>query len=74
LAVGRKFGSSVVATPIPDVSRDPVVREALHLLEQRQASAQTARIEREVEAKARADVMVAAGRKHGSRLLVSEGE
>jgi hypothetical protein len=72
LAVGRKFGSSVVATPIPDVSRDPVVQEAFRVIEERQASAQTARVERETEAKAQADAAVAVGRKFDLRVLANQ--
>jgi hypothetical protein len=71
LAVGRKFGSPVVATPIPDVARDPVVQEALRVLDQQQASARTARAERETEARAQADAAVAVGRKFGSRVLAN---
>jgi hypothetical protein len=72
VAVGRKYGSTVLATPVPDVARDPVVQEALRLLEQRQASAQTARVEREVQARAQADVVVAVGKKFGIRVLASD--
>ena len=72
LAVGRKFGSSVVAAPTPDVARDPVVREALRVLEERQPSSQAARLEHKVQAKAQADVMVAVGKKFGIRVLAND--
>jgi hypothetical protein len=72
LAVGRKYGSSVVATPTPDVARDPVVQEALRVLDQQQTSVQTARLEREVQARAQADVAIAVGRKFGIRVLASD--
>jgi hypothetical protein len=72
LAVSRKFGSALVATPIPDVARDPVVQEAFRVIEERQASAQTARVERETEAKAQADAVVAVGRKFDLKVLANQ--
>jgi hypothetical protein len=72
LAVGRKFGSSALATPAPDVARDPVVQQALRVLEQRQTASQEARLEREVQAKAQADAIVAVGKNFGSRVLAND--
>jgi hypothetical protein len=72
IAVGRKWGGHVLAAPVPDVARDPVVQEALRLLEQQQASAQTARVKRETEARAQADAAVAVGRKFDLRVLANE--
>jgi hypothetical protein len=72
IATGKRWGSGVFAAPVPDVSRDPIVQEALRVLEQRQKSQQAARVEREVQARAQAHVAVAVGKKFGIRVLASD--
>jgi hypothetical protein len=48
------------------------VQEAFRVIEERQASAQTARVEREVQAKTQADAAVAVGRKFDLRVLATD--
>jgi hypothetical protein len=72
LAVGRRYGSHVLATPAPQL--DPAAQEALQLLEQRQQAAQVERTQRDQRAKEQAEAGIALGRRHGSRFLVSQSD
>jgi hypothetical protein len=72
LAVGRKWGAHVLATPVPEL--DPAAREALQLLEQRQQAAQGERTERDRRAKEQAEAGVALGHRHGSKVLVPQSD
>ena len=74
VAVSRKWGSNVFEGPAPDLAREPAVQQALRLLEQRQAPLQAAHLEREIQAKALADAVIAVGKKFGGRVLARDDE
>jgi hypothetical protein len=72
IAVGRRYGSDVLAPPAPQL--DPAAQEALRLLEQRQQASQVERTQRDQRAKEQAEAGIALGHRHGSRFLVSQSD